>query len=251
MILLGASNLTKGIGTVLAGAHRALGPRLEVLAALGHGRSYGRASRVFGRRLSGILECGLWRSLNGRPAVETAALLTDIGNDLLYEEPVERIAQWVDTCLDRLAAHRARTVVTLLPIDNLARISARRYKFFRTIFFPRSRISLAEIGARAVALNEHVERAARSRGFAVATHRGAWYGVDPIHIRFSRRGGAWSEILSHWSLAQAVHEPLPVAPLRTLYLRSRKPEIRGLFGIIQQQAQPAARFADGTTVAIY
>lgn len=134
VVLLGASNLTKSIGAVLATAQGFWGQQLEVLAALGHGRSYGRDSRVFGRQLPGILECGIWRHLNAAPRAETAALVTDIGNDLLYEEPLEKIARWVDACLDRLTAIRARTVVTLLPIENIERISPRRYKFFRTIF---------------------------------------------------------------------------------------------------------------------
>jgi hypothetical protein len=35
-------------------------------------------------------------------------LVTDIGNDLLYEVPVDRIVDWVDQCLDRLKAINAR-----------------------------------------------------------------------------------------------------------------------------------------------
>lgn len=251
VVLLGASNLTKSIGAVLATAQGIWGQRLEVLAALGHGRSYGRDSQVFGRQLPGILDCGIWRHLNAVPRAETAALVTDIGNDLLYEEPVERISQWVDACLDRLAAIRARTVVTLLPIENIERISGRRYKFFRTIFFPRSRVSLDEMSARARALNRHVEQAARERGFSIVAHRQAWYGVDPIHIRWTQRGRAWTEILSPWSAPEIVGAPSRRSLVRTLYLRSRRPEFQRFFGIEQRGAQPSARLQDGTTVAIY
>ena len=42
VVLVGASNLTKGIGTVLPLAEQIWGSPLEVYAALGHGRSYGR-----------------------------------------------------------------------------------------------------------------------------------------------------------------------------------------------------------------
>lgn len=251
VILLGASNLTKSIGPVLATAQRFWGPRLEVLAALGHGRSYGRDSRVLGRQLPGILDCGLWRHLGAAPRAETAALVTDIGNDLLYEEPVQRIARWVDDCLDRLAAHGARTVVTLLPIANIEKISPRRYKFFRTIFFPRSRISLVEMAERARALNRHVEHAARARDFSIVAHRPAWYGVDPIHIRWTRRRHAWNEILSSWAATEIASEPSRRSLVRTLYLRSRRPEFQRFFGIEQREAQPAAQLRDGTTVAIF
>ncbi len=119
VVLLGASNLTKGIGTVLETACRHWGRPLEAVGALGHGRSYGNASRVLGRQLPGILECGLWQVLGRSPGVPTAGLVTDIGNDLLYGQGVARIADWLEQCLDRLAAVHARTVVTLLPVDNL------------------------------------------------------------------------------------------------------------------------------------
>ena len=91
VVLLGASNLTKGIGTVVETACRTWGQPLEVHAALGHGRSYGRTTSLLGRQLPGILECGLWPALERTPGVPTAALVTDIGNDLLYGEPVGQI----------------------------------------------------------------------------------------------------------------------------------------------------------------
>lgn len=251
LVLLGASNLTKSLGIVLARAQAAWGAPLEVFTALGHGRSYGRDSRMLGRQLPGILACGIWPRLQSAPRDDTAALVTDIGNDLLYEEPVARIAAWVDECLDRLAAIDARTVVTLLPIANLEQISPRRYKFFRTIFFPRSRLGFDELCRRASALNRHVEHAARARGFAVVDHQASWYGFDPIHIRYTQRRRAWNEILASWSgpgaMVAAVRAPAP----RFWQVRSRRPDFQRFFGIERRAAQPAAQLRDGTTVAIY
>ncbi len=251
VVLLGASNLTMGIGPVLELTHRAWGRPLEVLAALGHGRSYGRASRVFGRQLPGILECGLWRQLALRADVPTAALVTDIGNDILYEEPVARIADWVEQCFDRLAAAGARTMVTLLPVDNLRTLSPLRFRFMRTILVPRCRLSLAETGRRAQEVNRRVRRLATERGFGIVPLRPEWYGFDPIHIRFRHRRPAWTEMLAGWSDGGDSTPPARVSSVRTLYLRSRLPERRRLWGFEQRGRQPAARFADGTTVALY
>ena len=47
-------------------AHGVWGRPLEVFVALGHGRSYGRSTRMLGRQLPGILECGLWPELAAR-----------------------------------------------------------------------------------------------------------------------------------------------------------------------------------------
>lgn len=251
VVLLGASNLTKGIGTVVESAYRFWGRPLEVLTALGHGRSYGRASRVMGRQLPGILECGLWPALGRFPGPPTAALVTDIGNDLLYGEPVEQIVDWLEQCLDRLAAVEARTVVTLLPLDNLHTISRARFTLMRTLLFPYSRLTLEVIRERARALDEHLRRMAVERGCGLVSQRAAWYGFDPIHIRPFQRRWAWPEILASWSAQPTVCEAVRGTLARTLYLRSRVPHRRWVFGFEQRGQQPCGRLRDGTTVAVY
>ena len=85
VILLGASNVTLAFPLIVEGLRRSLPEPIELFAAHGHGRSYGLWSRVLMRRLPGIRECGLWESLatrsgEGRPL----ALVTDVGNDLLF-----------------------------------------------------------------------------------------------------------------------------------------------------------------------
>jgi len=80
VVLLGASNLTRGISTAVETARLQWGRPLDVMAALGHGRSYGLASRLLCRTLPSIVECGLWPALAARPPAPTAALVTDVGN---------------------------------------------------------------------------------------------------------------------------------------------------------------------------
>ncbi len=251
VVLLGASNLTKGIGTVLETADRVWGGPQQVFAALGHGRSYGRTTRFVGMRLPGIESCDLWPDLTAADPLPTAALVTDIGNDLLYEEPVARIAEWVARCLDRLAALEAKTTVTLLPVDNLHALGPARFGMLRTLFFPSSRITLAEATRRAFALNEVVRRLTAERGCATAEHCPTWYGFDPIHIRFRHRGRAWRDILGTWTSEGPSHAPASSAIVRTLYLRTRTPAQRHLLWLPQRGKKPTATFADGTSIAIY
>ncbi len=184
VVLIGASNLTKGIGTVLGLAQHAFGLRIEVLAAHGHGRSYGATSSVLGRRLPGIVQCDLWPALARPTEARTAALVTDIGNDILYEQSIERIAGWVEMMLDRLAAAEARTVVTLLPEENLPKISRARFLLMRSILVPRCRLSLETISERVCELNQVVRKLGAERGCTIVGQRSEWYGFDPIHFRF-------------------------------------------------------------------
>ncbi len=251
VVLLGASNLTKGIDSVLAAAQMHWGGPLEVLTALGHGRSYGRDSRVLGRQLPGIIECGLWDGLAASPPGQTAALVTDIGNDLLYGYPVEMIAEWIDQCLDRMVALGARTVVTRLPLSSFDRLTPARFRLLRALLFPNSRMELAELERRAHQLDAHVTTAARRRGFTLVAHREVWYGIDPVHIRWRHRAAAWREILAPWSAPHGPSTPRRGSLTRLVYLRSRRPHYRRFWGREQRAAQPVARLADGTTVSIY
>ncbi|MGD9720279.1 MAG: hypothetical protein AB7O59_07395 [Pirellulales bacterium] len=250
VVLIGASNLTFGIGTVMSVAHRIWGQPLEVIAAHGLGRSYGAPSRVLGRQLPGILECGLWQTLVERPDVPTAALVTDVGNDILYERPVDEIAGWVDEVLERLAAIGSRNVMTLLPTDHLPGLSRARFLLTRSVFMPRCSLSLATVTHRAMELNERLREIGARREAAVVNQQAAWYGLDPMHIRWTRRPAAWSSILAAWNSDFALpHHRRSV--LDGHRVRLRTPHQRRLFGVEQRRPQPAVRLADGTTVAIY
>jgi hypothetical protein len=249
-VLLGASNLVRTMPTVLEAALLSGPGACEVFFACGHGRSYGVNSSVLGRRLPGIIECGLWDALEGRPPARTTALITDIGNDLLYQAPPQQIAGWVETCLDRLLELGARPVVTSLPLMNLASLSPARFKFFRTLFFPPCRLTLEQVRAAAHELDERVRQLAQSRGVPVVAPRGDWYGIDPIHIRYGHAPSAWGEILAAWS-----DQPTPQAgrmSWRAWYkLHRLRPAQRWLWGIEQRAEQPIHRRDDGTTLWFY
>src|SRR5579862_8177465 len=102
VVALGASNLTRGLGAVVSASRATFGSDVRIIAALGHGRSYGARSRWCFRTLPGILDSGLWRALEEAPEGETRALITDVGNDILYGFPVEQILEWVDEAASRL-----------------------------------------------------------------------------------------------------------------------------------------------------
>ena len=244
IVLLGASNLTRGISTVIETAWSLWGSPLEVLAALGHGRSYGLTSRVLGRELPGIKQSGLWEALAARPPAETAALVTDIGNDLLYGAPVESILGWVSDSLERLDAARARTVLTLLPIANVEALSAWRYWLVRSCAFPKCRAGLEEILDAARRLNDGLKRLGDEVVRLTDRER-------EIHIRLRHWRAAWREILSAWSDTPVGASAARGSLTRWFYLRSLPPLERRLFGRERRAAQPSGRLRDGTTIALY
>src|SRR5690606_16758408 len=109
---------------------------VDLRCALGHGRSYGAWSTMGPRSLPSIGTCGLWPSLTASSDAPTFALVTDVGNDLLYGRDPGQIASWVDACLERLSACNARIILTRLPLARIERLTAARYHATRLSFFP-------------------------------------------------------------------------------------------------------------------
>jgi hypothetical protein len=249
-VLLGASNLRAALPLLFSEARRRADGPVEVLAALGQGRSYGTWSRyLFLHRLPGIAGCGLWPELARRPPRPTLALLTDVGNDLAYGQPPERIAGWIETCLDRLEQSGAHTVLTLLPLAGLEALPAWRFRLAGALFFPGRELHREELLDRARWLQERLRRAARERGAAAVELPADWYGLDPIHFRRSRREGAWSRVLQAWpELGAARREALPRH--RIPFATIRAAESR-LFGVTIRGQQPAAQLNDGSKLFLF
>jgi hypothetical protein len=250
VILLGASNLTRGISTAVETAKTKWGIPLDIMAALGHGRSYGKTHRVLGRTLPAIIKCGLWQDLNKRPHADTASLITDVGNDLLFEIPPLRVAEWVDQCLERLASVSQSLVITALPLSNLAKLTASRFRIFRTLLFPSCRMSLLETIKAAEDLNDHLLELATRYRAQVVRPDGAWYGFDPIHIKMRHWQTAWAQIMQPWS-QQTRSGSDNGSFFRWLRLRCLTPHYRQLFGFPQRKTQPAAILSDGSRISLY
>lgn len=249
VVLLGASNLTLGLPTVLSLTQSLLGrgPK-EILVAAGHGRSYGRWSRVFLRGLPGIIDCGLWRRLPATPDVPTYALVTDIGNDLAYGASPADLAGWVDACVERLTGIGARGVVTALPLQSLARLTPWRYQLVKAVLFPGRRLSWGTLNQHLVELNERLTALASRHRACVVEPEPGWYAPDAIHIRRGQRPAAWRAILSGW---EARADPGPAWARTSVRCRGMVAEHRTVAGIALRRPQPSRVLDGGTTVSLF
>lgn len=221
------------------------------MAAMGHGRSYGQDSTVLGRKIPGIFPCALWQDLQRRPPLPTAALVTDIGNDLLYGVSLDRVLEWVATCLDRLADVGARTVVTQLPIASVEQLGNARFRFFRSVLFPRSTLTLTTARQLVRTLNDGLVATGQLKKVPVIPVSAAWYGFDPIHLKRRVWRHAWPEILAIWR-----DTAIPISPPRpsmwtSAQLKLARPAERTILGVVRRTAQPCRRLADGTTISLY
>ena len=250
VVLLGASNIARSLSIVLDSARHAWGSPLDIVAATGHGRSYGMSSRVLGRTLPGILQSGLWADLAVRPAAPTAALLTDIGNDILYGASAEQITRWVERCLQQLTPVADQVTLTELPLASIEDLGTLRFLAIRTLLFPKSRLTLGDALRIARELNANVKELAERYNVRTLQPAREWYGVDPIHIKRVHQPRAWQQIFRVWN----PDEEIPLARhslLRWASLRRIRPQARRLFGFQQRQTQPARRLPDGSFVSLY
>jgi hypothetical protein len=244
VVAIGASNLTRGFPTVVSTARSAWGPDVEIVAALGHGRSYGTASHFLVRRLPGILESDLWRQLACGPAVPTRALVTDVGNDIVYGVPAEQILAWVDDALARLSRVSDDVVLTDLPMEGIRGLPPWKFRAVRSVFFPSCRLSFERLVATAEQVNAGLAQLAGARGARLLHLRPSWYGFDPIHIRPSLWQPAWQEILG-------VSCPVERSRTESLQLYAMRPDRQWLFGVEQRTPQTGVHLRRGGRVWLY
>ncbi len=199
-----------------------------------------------------MLDAGLWRELADAPRPEASfALLTDIGNDLMYEVDPEIICRWVEKILLRCQSVARRVVVTALPLASIQRLGPRRYMTIRRIIFPRCRLTLDEAKRRAATIDEAVRRTAEQHGATVVDHDATWYGFDPIHVRRTHFAHAWASILAAWNERETSVALARGSLRRWVHLGVLSPEKRAFFGIERHRRQPAGRLRDGSTVWLY
>jgi hypothetical protein len=240
------------MGTIVEAARNLVGGPVEILAAMGHGRSYGTTTSVPWRTLPSIRACGLWQALAQRPALPTWSLLTDIGNDLVYGFPPDVVSGWVDECAARLRAVSSQLAFTSLPLMSIERVGLLRFHAFRRALFPKSQLSLAVAKRHALQLDTEVRRLAIAHEALLIVPERAWYGFDPIHVRFRAQRHAWRTIFS--SLARKDFSSFATARIswphwyRAMSLQAERSVVRGR---MREVAQPSAMLSDGSTLSFY
>ncbi len=262
VVLLGASNLTRSISTIVGTIQHLLADRLDTTAsdwfvAYGHGRSFGRWSSIVTRALPGICDCGLWDDLDKSVSIYTDdsgqmvssapvyALLTDVGNDIPFGVEPDVIADWVTDCIDRLRAKHAKIIMTGLPTAALDASSPMIGNVLRRVFFPSCTLNRIELLDRARCVHVILREIAESKDIPFIEMPLEWYGIDPIHIRRGCCKPAWLYILSHWFQNEVSPDILSSEPIvypsmrRWLYWRTRQYAHVSIAGSIVRSAGPA------------
>jgi hypothetical protein len=252
ILLLGASNLTLSLRTVIGQAQQRCGGPSDVQVAAGHGRSYGTASRVLIRGLPGITCCAFWSRLEAVEHLPTYALLTDIGNDIPYGVDPRRLLSWVNWCIDRMQDHSAQIVMTNLQIATIESLSEAHYRIVRSVFFPFCRLSLRDVIERASIVHQGLADIARDRRVILVESEPEWFGPDAIHVLPWKRKAFYSRVCGRLQTADQ-HSLDGSEPGRTPLAWLRRPRFEQMTLLSRQrrQHQPSGRLSDGSLVSLY
>ena len=262
VVALGASNLSRGLSRLLNASRCCSSSAVDLVVAAGHGRSYGANSRIWNRRLPSILESGLWRSLERILRKEVSknrqrlAVITDIGNDLLYGFSTEQLAIWIEEVIHRLHQQQFDIVITKLPIESIQSVGPFRFQFLKTFFVPGCQQSLEEIKEQSRQVNDDIDRIAKKYQVSVVEQPGSWYGLDAIHVRRSCLEDFWHRVFECWPVHERDASKHPETSRWSTWqewsrLGAASAEVRSLAGVMLFTPQPAFQLADTTRVFLY
>jgi len=249
VVVLGASNVSRGLSRLVA-AVESRSPGADLFVAAGHGRGYGVNTRVAARRLPSILRSGLWRGLDRQGGEPPVALVTDVGNELLYGLTAEQVAAWVRESVWRLADRGATIAITRLPMAGIATVGVVRYRALRTFFVPGCRLSLDGLKEAATRLDADMQAIAGDFGAQIIEQPAHWYGFDTLHIRRRHLDDLWDRACEAWGLPVA-GSPVTSSVADWMKIGTKAAEVRSLGGVMRFTRQPVLPLRSGGTLSLY
>jgi len=249
VVVLGASNVSRGLSRLVA-AVESRSPGADLFVAAGHGRGYGVNTRVAARRLPSILRSGLWRGLDRHDGEAPLALVTDVGNELLYGARSVLVASWVRETVWRLADRGATIAITRLPMAGIAEVGPFRYRALRTFFVPGCRLSLAGLKEAATRLDADLQTIAGDFGAQIIEQPAHWYGLDTLHVRRRHLDDLWHAACGAWGFP-SVQSTAKSSFAEWVRVGTKAAEVRSLGGMMLFTKQPVLPLRSGGMLSLY
>ncbi len=194
VVALGASNVYHSLPWLLSRV--AARGSSELFLACGPGRSYGAPAGNLLARYPGIRQIELFKHLESVAGeANIKVIVADVGNDLIYEQPPEKVALWVDEVFTRFLDLGAEVSWVDLPYDSLKSLPGPLYYTFRTLYYWYSSLDLPTMLHRVGTLQQQLHHLCEQRGIQVLPVADDWFTVDRFHLRGRHFGTVWREWL--------------------------------------------------------
>ena len=194
LVVLGASNVYHSLPWLLSRV--AARGNCELFLACGPGRSYGAKAGNLLASYPGLGSIALFEHLESvAEGAELKVVVADVGNDLIYEQPPEKVALWVDQVFVRFLELGAEVSWVDLPYESLKLLPPSLFYFFRSLYYWNSRVDLPTMLDRVGALQQELQGICARRGMEVLPVSNEWFTVDRFHLRGRHFGTAWRQWL--------------------------------------------------------
>jgi len=196
LILLGASNLSRGCFAFSRYMKACLYPRpVEVLIASGPGRGYYASGGLLNVNYPPICSSDIFELAHNksRSGSQVVALVTDIGNDIMYGVSTERLIETIHQIFSKLQSMNAEIFYTTLPVAFEKEVNPIWFYVFRSLLFPYSRVSFDEATGGIIATNKFL-RGSVSENLHLISDMNRFLGYDEIHYGWLRAHRAWSHV---------------------------------------------------------
>ena len=196
VILLGASNLSRGYYSLTRCIKQNLDPLpVNFINAIGPGRAYCARGGVFNASYPPIGSIPILSELEniGQKDSHKIALLADIGNDIGYGTPTEKIIEELEKTVWQLEEMQADILICPIPSTLISKLSPRVFKTIKAVFFPKSKVTLRDALDAIQKVNQFVNTDLKGR-VTVIHGLDCYMGWDLIHYGILSFGKVWSKI---------------------------------------------------------
>jgi len=214
MVLLGASNLSRGCFALARHVKVCLYPRkVEVLVASGPGRGYCVSGGLLNVSYPSIQSSDIFNvaQRKRKSGYRVVALVTDIGNDIMYGESAGQVIETVQQIFGKLESMDAEIFYTTLPIAFEKGMNPIWFYILRSVLLPFSRVSRDKAVAEIIKVNQFL-RQSSSKHCHLILDMDRYLGFDEIHYGWLRAHTAW------YHVAKIILEKLGVNMIREIPL---------------------------------
>lgn len=195
-ILLGASNLSRGCFALSRLLKANLHPRkVEVLIASGPGRAYCASGGLLNVTYPPIHSSEIFEVARNKSecGYQVVALVTDIGNDIMYGVSAEQVIETIQQIFDKLQSMNAKIFYTTLPIAFEKGVHPAWFYILRSLLLPFSRVTYDQATAGIIGVNKFLRESAGKCGHLISD-MDRYLGFDKIHYGWLRANNAWSQV---------------------------------------------------------
>ena len=196
LIFLGASNLSRGCFALSRHMKECLHPRpVQVLIASGPGRAYYASGGLLNVVYPPIQSSEIFEAAQNQSAsgCRVVALVTDIGNDIMYGVSIEKVINTLQQVFDRLQSMKAEIFYTTLPVIFEKGDYPVWFCILRSLLFPRSTVAYDEATAGVTKVNQFLRKYDSEHSHLIPD-MDRYLGYDGIHYGWLRAHHAWSHV---------------------------------------------------------